>query len=133
MEQRKNTWVDVIVLSVAVLAVLFQIFPAKSKGQQTVSLILFISILLFVGLLSVVGWVTTKVKFYIAQIYKNTTEIKELKEEIMLQKKMSDIDKRISILESLQRNKKGNIDPKIVLLVIVLILFFFYLRSLGYI
>lgn len=90
-------------------------------------------ILGYIGLLYFVMWITDKVKSYIDQINKNTKEIQNIKEEMSIHKHFTEIEKRISLLEMLRKNKKGRlaIDPKWIFLAILLILFYLYLRSIG--
>ncbi len=78
-------------------------------------------------------WISKKLKSYINQINSNKVEIQEIKGKMNAEKKFSEFDKRLSILEALNKNKKGfAIDPKWIFLIILLILFYLYLRSLGF-
>lgn len=135
MERKKLQldFVTIITLLVGLATIIFQIFPPKTPTDQVRSAIYFLAILGYIGILYFVMWVTDKVKSYIDQINKNTKEIQNIKEEMSIHKHFTEIEKRISLLEMLRKNKKGRlaIDPKWIFLAILLILFYLYLRSLG--
>jgi len=59
-------------------------------------------------------WITDKIKYYIDQINKNTKEIREIKEEMAIQKRFNEIEKRLAMIEALRKNKKKgfSVDPK---------------------
>ncbi len=132
-EKKKISSLEIVALIIGIITVYFQIYPPKNQQEQSVSLILFVSILLYIGFLSVIDGVSKKVKFYIDQINTNSQEIKMIKDDLNRGRVLHSIDKRISILEHLFKDKKGNfeLDTRLVLLAILLILFFLYLRSIG--
>lgn len=135
MEKKKLhvDFVTIIALLVGLATIFFQIFPPKTPIDQVKSAIYFLAILGYIGILYFVMWVTDRVKSYLNQINKNSEDIKELKEEMSIQKRFTEIEKRLSILEVLRKNRRGRfaIDPKWIFFVILLILFYLYLRSLG--
>lgn len=88
----------------------------------------------YISLLYLVNWITDKFKSYINLINQNTKDIEEIKEKMSTEKHFNEIEKRISVLEALNKSKKGRgfgIDPKWIFLIILLILFYLYLKSLG--
>ncbi len=114
--------------------IVFQIFPPKTAVDQVKSAIYFLAILGYIGILYFVMWATDRIKSYVDQISKNKKDIQELKERIETEKHFNEVEKRLSVLEVLLKNKKGrgfSIDPKWIFLFILLILFYLYLRSLG--
>jgi Flp pilus assembly protein TadB len=135
MEKKKLPvdFITIITLLVGLATIFFQIFPPKTPIDQVKSAIYFLAILGYIGILYFVMWVTDKIKSYLNQINKNSEDIKELKEEMSIQKRFSEIEKRLSILEVLRKNRRGKfaIDQNLIFLAILLILFYLYLRSLG--
>lgn len=126
--------ITIITLLIGLATIFFQIFPPKTPIDQVKSVIYFLAILGYVGILYFINWVTNRVKLYIEQINKNKEEIQDIKEKMSTEKHFNEIEKRLSLLEALLKNKKGQwfrIDPKWIFLVILLILFYLYLRSLG--
>lgn len=136
METKKYhiDFITIVTLIVGLATIFFQIFPPKTPIDQVRSAIYFLAILGYIGILYFVMWVTDRVKAYIEQINKNTQNIQDLKDEMNIQKRFNEIEKRLAIIEALRKNKKGRgfpIDPKWIFLIILLILFYLYLRSLG--
>lgn len=134
--ERKKLQVDfitIIALLVGLATIFFQIFPPKTPIDQVRSAIYFLAILGYIGILYFIMWVTDRVKSYVEQINKNTKEIENIKQEMNIQKHFTEIEKRLSVLEILRKNKRGRfaIDPKWIFLAILLILFYLYLKSLG--
>ena len=123
-KQKLGIW-EIIPIIIAIVTIIFQIFPPKNQQEQSASLILFISILFFAVLLFILDWIIRKVKFYISQINDNSLDIKKVKEEMYLEKRFAEIEKDIAVIQSLLKNKKGNInfDPRIILIIILLVLF----------
>ena len=136
MEERKSRidFATIITIIIGLAAIFFQIFPPKTIVDQVRSAIYFLAILGYIGILYFVMWATDRVKLYINQINKNKQDIQELKEKMSIGRHFNEIEKRLAILEALQKNRKGRgfaIDPKWIFLIILLILFYLYLRSLG--
>ncbi|MBI3413243.1 MAG: hypothetical protein HY051_04140 [Candidatus Aenigmarchaeota archaeon] len=63
------------------------------------------------------------------KVNKTSERIKDMEERINYMEKIHDLDKRVAMLE--KRRKKGEIDPKTVILFLLLILLILYLRSIG--
>lgn len=127
-------FITVVTLLVALATIFFQIFPPKTAVDQVRSAIYFLAILGYIGFLYFIMWATDRIKLYIDQININKKDIQELKERMDTEKHFNEIEKRLSVLEALLKNKKGRglfIDPKWIFLIILLILFYLYLRSLG--
>ncbi len=60
-----------------------------------------------------------------------TKEIKEIKKSILVKERFDTMDVRLKVLEKLLKNKKGQIDPRIIILIIMIILLIIYLRLIG--
>lgn len=135
MEKKSRLdFITVVALLVGLVTIFFQIFPPKTPIDQVRSAIYFLAILGYIGFLYFVMWATDRIKLYIDQISKNKKDIQELKERMETEKHFNEVEKRLSVLEALLKNKKGrglSIDPKWIFLIILLILFYLYLRSLG--
>lgn len=135
MEAKKPhiDFVTIVTLLVGLATIIFQIFPPKTSIDQVRSVIYFLAILGYIGILYFVMWVTDRIKSYVDQINKNKQDIQDIKDKMSIEKHFNDIEKRLSVIEALYKNRKGRfaIDPKWIFLIILLILFYLYLRSLG--
>ena len=135
MDKKQNIdIITIITLLVGLATIFFQIFPPKTPIDQVKSAIYFLAILGYIGILYFVMWIMDRIKSYTDQINKNKQDIQNIKEEMKIEKHFNEIEKRLSILEALRKNKKGRglgVDPKWIFIIILLILFYLYLRSLG--
>ncbi|MBI2139379.1 hypothetical protein HYU14_00525 [Candidatus Woesearchaeota archaeon] len=133
MEKEKIGLVEKIMFIITLFAIILQIFPPKTAKDQQNSLIYFLAILGYVSFLYGSVWISNKVKFYINQVNKNKKDIEDIKDKMDEEKRLYEIEKRISILEAFRRNRKAfAIDPKWVFMGILIVLFYLYLRSLGF-
>ena len=106
------------------------------KDPQTGNL-LFLGILVFVVVYFIVSYVVGKFN----QVNKNTfliielkKDLNNLKDDFNMIRDVSKLEARTSFLENIlfkMKNKRGQIDPRWVIILIILILLFFYLRSKG--
>jgi len=87
----------------------------------------------YIILLYAITWFADKVRSYITRINQNAKDIKEIKEMLNTEKRFMDVEKKLSVLEELQKNKKGQSGTMMMWIAIILliILFYLYLRSLG--
>jgi len=133
MEGKNLDIVSVIMVLVALFTIILQIFPPKTIKDQVNSIIYFIAIIGYISLLYGTVWISKKVRSYIDEINNNKQEIQDIKDKMNTEKKFNEIDKRLSILEFFNKNRKGQIpiNPKWFFLIILLVLFYLYLRSLG--
>lgn len=56
---------------------------------------------------------------------------KEIKKSILVKERFDTMEIRLKVLEKLLKNKKGQIDPRIIILIIMIILLIIYLRLIG--
>ena len=92
--------------------------------------------LIFIILYFIVSYFVTKFLRWFVNINKNDLlifelrkDLNNLKNEINSIKDISDLKARVSVLEKMK--KKGQIDPRIIILIIILVLFLLYLKSTG--
>ncbi len=128
---KKLDFPNLIFLIVALFTIFLQIYPIRTAKDQKYTLILFIAILVFGGITYFTDWISDKFKAYTEKTNQNTLDLIELKEQMSLEKKFADIDKRLSIIEKLSKKGASNIDPRWIFMIILLILFYLYLKSLD--
>ena len=75
------------------------------------------------------SYIVSEIYYSIIFVRHYSKELKEVKDQLNIEKRFNEMDKRLSMIESWK--KKGEINPKIILIIILFILFFLYLRSLG--
>lgn len=127
-----ETLVKVLMLLIGVGTIIFQIYQPVG-AQRIASLIFFLGLLGYIFLLYVFLWIGDKVKSYLNKIAKNSKDISEIKELLSMEKRFTEIDKRIAILEALKsKTGKFSIHPLWIAIVILIVLFYLYLRSLGF-
>ncbi len=77
-----------------------------------------------------VAWDYIKDKF--GQIEKLKKKVEEIEKGVDYMKEVHNLDKRISVLEKEnERKRKGQIDPRIILIIFLAVLLYLYLRSIG--
>ena len=106
------------------------IFPPESVSDKINAVILFVAILIYTLIFYIVDYYSQRIKHYLGQIRTNTERIESIEKKMKTEKKFNDFEKRISILEVLN-NKKGDIDPRWLMLIGLLVLFYLYLRANG--
>ena len=121
----------IAVIIIGIITTYFQINPPQTQEQRTASNTIFFVVLFYIALYFVSDWVTDKVKSYLDKINTNQKDITDLKEKFNLEKRFNEIEKKIEVLNEKMKNKKGSIDPRIVIMIILLLLFYLYLRSIG--
>lgn len=121
---------NIITLIIAVIAIYFQINPPQTATDKQTSLILFSALLLIFTISYFFINIFKNIKANEQQIDMNTSELRKIKEQMKFDSKLNDLDKRISIFERIM-NKRGELDPRVVLIAIMLVLLYLYLRSLG--
>ncbi len=112
---------DVLII---LLPVALSISQYLSIGTSQSLIILGIIILLVVIYFSI-----DYVKGLSSKVSKTSERIKDMENRINYMEKVHDLDKRLAILE--KHGKKGQIDPKTLVLFLLLVLLILYLRSTG--
>ncbi len=112
----------------------------QSKDPQT-SLLLFLSLIGAIFLFFLISWPIDYFKKKFKSIDKNVLDIKEIKKDLNIikdklnfKKDMSDLNTKILVIENMLkiRNKRGQIDPRWILIVIIIFLFYLYIKSKGF-
>jgi len=128
-----------IAILVGVLVVLISSY-VQLRSPQT-GLLLFLSLIGAIFLYFLTSWTIVYFRVRTRKIEHNRRSIEELrkdlnnvKERLDIREEMYNLSSRVSTIEQLHkmmRNKKGQIDPRWVLIVIIIILFILFLRVKG--
>lgn len=101
----------------------------KGDETNTSGLFLLIAIALLAVIYFVYVFIWSTLKIYMRKIEQNTKKIVELEKSLKYKEDFYKLEKRLSMLE----NKRGVIDPRLVIIVIILLLLLLYLKSQGFI
>ncbi len=135
MNDRDKT-LNVISLFVAIASLLipavFFIISATDKIQIQ-SLIIFGIMVASIIIFSVIYFVYQIYKRELYDIEINKKDIFEIRKSLNSKKLFDDMDVRIKVLERLteRKNKRAQIDPRIVWIIVMLILLYLFLKSIG--
>ena len=133
-----NRIIEFVGIIVSVLAGFITVY-AQSKDPQT-GIILFLSLIGAIFIFFLISWPIDYFRKKMKMIEKNANKISTIEKDLNIVKdklnfmsNMAKLDKRISIIENTlkTKNKRGQIDPRWVLIIIILILLYLYLRSKG--
>ncbi|GEM_PF-1064792 len=114
---------------------------AQSKDPQT-GLFLFLALAGAIFLYFLVSWPINFIKKKIKNVDDNSEEIglvrkdlNSINEKLNFKESINMLDKKIYVIEEVlkMKNKRGQIDPRIILIIIIIVLFFLYLKSKGWI
>lgn len=131
-KSRSIDWVKNLTLVVAFFTVIFQIYQPEDQEEKLSSLLWFVAILIYAGIAYAIIYYSGRVKGLVVKINRHEEDIEQIKGKMRETERFAEIEKKIAVLEAInKKNKKGQIDPKIVLFIILLILLYFYLRSIG--
>ena len=64
-------------------------------------------------------------------INRNHNEINKIKTSLNYHQLYSNMDKRLSVIEHILKNKRGSIDPRILFWILIAILLYLLLKSVG--
>ena len=104
---------------------------AATFGIDTATSIILLGIILvFVVLGFIASFLITYFKRQATNMDAIHERVKKLEEHINYMEKIAALDKRLAVIEE-TRNRKGVIDPRIVILVILLFLLYLYFRNIG--
>ena len=99
MEKSKKTdLTNILLLLAAIFAIFLQIFPPKTPKDRVQSVIYFGIILFYIMFLYSFEKINKKIKEYINQINKNREDIDKIKEEIKIDKRFKEMEKRLYFL-----------------------------------
>jgi len=131
--RKAHSLINILTLAVAVFAFVFQIFPPENQADKLKSTVLFLGIIIYILVFFFAVQIKDRVKEYVEKIEKNQKDIVTIKEDLKIQKKIADVDKRLAIMEQLSRNRKGKfeVDTTWIFFAILIVLFIIYLQSLG--
>ena len=136
MKENKNMQLEKAVqIIIPILSVLIGVYFQRLNTEQ--STFYFLALLFAVAAFFIVSYPINVFKNRMEQVDKNTKDLRQLREnlndmknELVLTKKMENIDARLSVIEK-HDNRKGQVDPRWVLIIIILIILYMYLRSIG--
>lgn len=116
---------DLVLIFLAIIPILLQFFTPPEEA--TVQSLLYLGIIIFVFIVAVVIFAVSE---KLIKIDRNERRIAKLEELLNYKENIYKLDKRIGLLES-KMDKRGYIDPQIVVIIIMFILLLLYLRSRG--
>ncbi len=128
MKRKLTNLINIAMLIIAVFTIVLQIYPPKTGYDQVRNILLLLGILLLVGVSYMLLWLYEKGNHYIDEIQQSKEGIESLRHEMSTKNYFNALEKRIIWLEA---GKKGELDPRWVLLIILLVLFYLYLRTYG--
>ena len=120
MASRWENLGTIIVVLAAIIPFIFQ----TTQQENILSLIIFGAMLLVV----IAYFIADYVKDKLGQIDKALERVGKLEEKVDYMKQIRELDKRVTTIE---KKQKGQIDPRIVIIVILLVLLALYLRSIS--
>jgi len=85
-----------------------------------------IAVILFAIITVINGW--NKMK---TDIKKNSEDIGEIKKLLDFHNLFSDMKYRLSTMEQKLKNKRGQIDPRIIIWILLILLLYLFLKSIG--
>jgi len=138
LSTKKGNFVSYVGIVVSILAGIIS-FYAQSKDPQT-GLLLFLSLIGTIFIFFLISWPVEYFRKKIRIIELNNRSINNigkdlniLKDKLNFKEDVAKLDTRISVIEQIFRmkNKRGQIDPRWIVIIIILILLFLYLRSKG--
>ena len=137
MSKKELGFVDYVGIIVSVFAGFISVL-AQYNDPQT-SFILFFALIGFILLYFLFSWPIDffRRKFRIIDFNKNNIEtirkdLNNIRERLDLKEEISDLSARVSLIEkSRMNNKKGQIDPRWIIIIIIIILLILFLRSKG--
>ncbi len=134
----KGDKVSIVGILVSVFAGFISLY-SQSKDPQT-GLLLFLLLLGAIFLFFLASRPIDFLKKRFNNIDKNSKNIELIKKDLNIikdklnfRRDMTDLNTRISVIENLfkMKNKKGQIDPRWILILIILFLFYLYMKSKG--
>ena len=138
-KEDKKDFVSYIGIIVSILIGLISLY-GQSKDPQA-SLLLFLSLIGAIFLFFLVSWPVDYLKKKFRSIDTNIIEINKIKKDLNIikdklnfKKDVSDLNAKILVIENMlkMKNKRGQIDPRWILIIIILILFYLYIKSKGF-
>lgn len=120
----------VVTILIGIITIYFQIFPPTTTKEKISSLLLLFAVIFYIVIYLSADQIITRVREQIKKIDNNEKEILEIKKKMDTESKFHELDKRIALLEQ-SKNKKGNIDIRIIILIALIILFILYLKAIG--
>lgn len=137
-KETKTDFVSYVGIIVSILIGLITLY-GQSKDPQT-SLLLFLSLIGTIFLFFLISWPIDYFNKKFKSIDKNIIEIQEIKKDLNIikdklnfKKEVYDLNTRILVIENMlkMKNKRGQIDPRWILIIIIIILFYLYIKSKG--
>ncbi len=139
MSVQKNHIITYLGIIVSIIVGITSLY-AQSKTPQT-GLTLFFALLVAIFLYFFISWLIESSLKKTRNINKNTQIINDVRKDLNIVKDklnfksdVAKLDTRISILEQfskMNKNKRGQIDLRVIVLIIIFILFFLFLKDKG--
>ncbi|MBS3151198.1 hypothetical protein J4443_02345 [Candidatus Woesearchaeota archaeon] len=130
---------DIITNSIGIFVSLIGVIVGSFFGEKsTIGILILIGIFLLVIIFFLISWRVDVSSQRDKKVIENSRDIKMLqkdlnsfKDTINIIRDISDLKSRMSNLEKMKLNKKGIIDPRIVVIVLIIILIYLFLREQG--
>ena len=138
-KENKTDFVSYVGIIVSIVIGLVSLY-GQSKNPQT-SLFLFLSLIGTIFLFFLISWPIDYFNKKFKHIDKNIIDVQEIKKDLNIIKdklkfkeEVFDLSNRISIIENTlkMKNKRGQIDPRWILIIFIIILFYLYIKSKGF-
>jgi len=130
----KQQIINVFGIFVGIVAVIITVY-FQIQDPMT-GIIWVLGILAFVALYFIISYPIASLKTRFNQVKKNTNLILEMKKDLNNIKDKLDISERIANLEAKmsllsKKGKRGQVDPRWIIIIIILVLLFLFLKSKG--
>ncbi|MAH06690.1 hypothetical protein CMI38_00385 [Candidatus Pacearchaeota archaeon] len=128
---------DIITIAISVAAILVTVTIFYLQEPENISPIAIILSVTFVSV-AIIGMTMISIwsrwNYLSFRISSNKNEIAEINKSLKIRELYNNMEKRISILEEIIKNKKAQtgIDPRYIYWIVLLVLFLLLLQSLGY-
>jgi len=135
--ERNRDWYDIIGIIIAVTSVIIPIvffLQTSSEEIKSQTYIIFGVILIVLILITSFTYIISKWNKMSKDVLYTRRELENIKKDLNFNNLSNDIKVRLTVLERLldmKKNKRGQIDPRIIWWIILLILIFLFLKSIG--
>jgi len=132
MKQKESK--DSISLILSLLAILIPTITFLISSPEKITPAM-ITIFAFIGIFLLIFYIYSNIKpkwaFLTKNLLQNNREIEEIKNSLKQNVLYNDMDVRLRVIENLLKNKRGQIDPKIIFWILLAILLYLFLKSIG--
>lgn len=128
--ERKDTLSIIIAVIGIIVSVILFSFGSPKKINLT-AIIILISIVIATLIISIYIYINSEWKNMNKNIISNRREINEIKKSLKYEQDYYNMKERVSILESILKSKKAQIDPRIIFWILFSVLIYLFLKSMN--